>query len=368
MRQQFGNTAEFANSLFEDRRTQKQLRIIVDGLEALHHEYNQDGTVHQQGPDACLRWQAERSMGAWYKTIGEMVELLHSHQMIHRLGLRPQPANRQQPPLAPGDPAVAEDAALVLQMFHFIVDLSANRAWSQSFHMFVFPYCTACLLCPEAGRVQTRMRSLAKALLKLEDFVAALPTGGRKKHPTAKLYESIGTSDWQIVRELLHAGQKADWNPQDQELHALVVALFRGSASTREPLERPFGWLKDSLRASKSSRVSVWTRWAYLLVNPYPRDGGMPQIFPSPADFQQLLRDGFQDEALLNASPFNPLATSLGDAFPTPDQVEGVRPAGYMANRAAAAAMALATASSAHNFENIENAWAGLSRLRWCLF
>ena len=62
---------------------------------------------------------------------------------------------------------------------------------------------------------------------------------------------------------------------------------------------------------------------------------------------------------LLNANPFNPLKTSLGDEFPSPDKVEGVRPAGYQANRVAAAAMALTMASASTGFRSVEKAWAG---------
>ena len=356
LRQEHTNTAAFANSLLEQRKLQKQLRMIVDVLQFLHQEYMEDGKAHAAGQEATTLWQGKRAMGAWYSTIARTVELLQSPSMAARLDLKPMPFSLDQQPLSKEDPAVQEDLSLVRQLYGFVVDLCANRAWSQAFHIYLFPYCAAALLSNEPG-AEGKVRGLATSLLQLEEKVQDLPRAA-KQHPLQELYQDIGTSSWQIVRELLCTGQQAQWNPVKPELRALLLSLFGGTASTREPLESAFAWLKDSLR-SKATKVSVWTRWFYLLTNPYVREGGVDQIFPSAGDFQQLLADGFRDDALLSAHPFEPLKSSLGDDFPQPDKVEGVRPAGYLANRTAAAAMALAAAAASSNFTTVDKAWAG---------
>ena len=181
---------------------------------------------------------------------------------------------------------------------------------------------------------------------------------GEKKGREKELYKDIGTSSWQIVREILCEGTAKDWAPV--ELQGLAKACFGGSASTRECLEMPFGWLKDSLRASKAQKASVWTRWLYLLVNPYCREGGIKQVLPDSSDFMQLLQQGFKDETLLSAHPFNPLKTKIGNWMPRPGAVKDVRPAGYHTNRVAAAGMALCVASASSDFVDVGRAWAGL--------
>ena len=278
MRSYFQNTAAFANSLFEDRRLQKQIRIIIDSLEFLHQEFASDCKVHAAGQRACAHWQGQRSQGAWYKTVCRMFEFLQSPQMIKRLDLQLKPFSRHQAPLLPDDAAVKEDCFLVTRLFNFNVDLAANRRWSQSFHMYLLPYSLACVLA-EGQDVETRLRNMAGSLLKLEEVVNNLPAG--KHHILRDLYKDLGTSDWQITREILVVGRQANWSAQDPDLRSLAECLFAGSASTKESLESAFAWLKDCLRASKSSRVSVWTRWCYLFLNPYVREGGMPQVIPT---------------------------------------------------------------------------------------
>ena len=87
-------------------------------------------------------------------------------------------------------------------------------------------------------------------------------------------------------------------------------------------------------------------------------------MYPDSSDFLHLLNQKFDDQCLLSCHPFSPLKTSLGEAVPEPGLVKNVRPAGFLTNRVAAAAMAICVANARLNFAHIGRAWGGRVRLQ----
>ena len=184
-----------------------------------------------------------------------------------------------------------------------------------------------------------------------------------KKQATAAaklLLKDLCPLEWVITRELLIIGVKTEWKPQNRELREFAFSLFGGTGSTKQPLESAFNWLKDSCqRQGKTSKMSPWTKWLYLLVNPYVREGGVDQLLPSTTDFMTLIKEKFDDKTILNLHPFKPLKSTLGKEFPRPkEKAVFIRPAGFYSNRVAAAASALVL-FSAPNFAIVEDAWCG---------
>ena len=159
------NTAQFAADLFGERKLQKQSRIITDGLAALHSEHSRDLQAHALGQHETLYWHARRCNGSWWQTICETLSLLQGPDMSVRLDLQPKGTLEALQDAA--DPAVIEeDRALTRQLFDFLVDLSSNRAWSQAFHMYLFPWALGAIFQKDATpddlrKIQARLKKLA---------------------------------------------------------------------------------------------------------------------------------------------------------------------------------------------------------------
>ena len=357
LRGQFPNTAAFANELFMDRYLQKQIRIIIDTLQFLHEEYAEDLRAHAEGQQAQAVWQAARCNGAWYRTIADTLTFIQSDAMNARLELVPKPLAGE--PFSPADAQVQDDVALVRTLFTYAVQLCANRAWSQAFHVYLLPYAFGTILSntlEERDLGARHLKLISLSLLKLEDFCQQHP----QRKIASQLLEALGTRRWQLVREMIVTGHQNQWNAEGPEMQALARAVFSGSASTKESLESAFAFVKDSIRGTKGNRFSPWTRWMYLSANPYVKES-IPQVCPSVSDFMELCRKKFNDRSVLDLNPFQPLKTSLGKEFPAPAKVEHVRPSGYDANRTAAAATALMLFLAPRDFTGVENAWAGFS-------
>ena len=105
--------------------------------------------------------------------------------------------------------------------------------------------------------------------------------------------------------------------------------------------------------------MSPYTRWSYLAVNPYARDSGVKQCEPSKHNFAQLSTRPMLLQHTLADKPFTASATKLPPDAPSRQAIEQQwRPAGYLANRQSAAAVAYAIHARA-NFGQAQHAWAG---------
>ncbi|CAE7273491.1 unnamed protein product [Symbiodinium microadriaticum] len=365
LRTKYKNTAEFASVLLQDRTLQHDMRIIVDVTGPLHEEYQRYLEVHQSGHADLLQTSAKRSLGSWYGTVMKTVQMLQSTKLIARLELTPGPVARRV--LAMTDETVSEDVRAINRLFDLVVELAANRMWSQAHHGLLFPYVFAAAAVDdarEASRAKRLLRDLANAWLKLEDVVLAAPAG-----PCAELLQDLGTSTWQVTREILIQGRGCDWDLDNVELQNLCRALFGGPISTKDILESTFAYLRDTMRQCKNSTLAQFTQYCYVAASPYGRHrGGIPHFRPSKSDFATLHRAGFDDSEILNLNIWAPAKTPLSDDIPTRQRIGKIRPAGFHANRVAAAASAYALISAPADFERVDAAWAGCLLTRKSFF
>lgn len=362
LRANYSNTAHFVAELLQERFLQKQLRVIEHVLTPLHKEYVYDLKQHRLGQTTVLYWFGDRASGHWYrKTVVEMFNLLHDSDVVDLLALRPHPMS-EQGQLDSSDTRVQEDCRIMKQYFDFVVELSSNRCWSQSFWTLVFPYNVAGLFATETAdrhRCQMLCAKLCDALLKLEDMIAKDP----RNADLVCLRDKLGTADWQLVREFLVEGHRCQFAWRDEALRNLVFATFAGPGSTKDALESAFNYLKDSVKSSKAKKMNGFTKFFYLLANPYAAHAGLEQIRPTIEDFQAMLDEGFKDEEVTQYGLFNYNRTKLGKLFPRPQHINNdakVRKAGFHSNRNAAAAAAYMLHAAPDNFKFIGNSWAGI--------
>ena len=236
LRENYSNTAAFAADLLQDRTLQKQARLICHVLNPLHSEYQSDLKAHSDGQTYVLYWHGDRASGTYYRnTVVKMFELLKDTSIVSLLGLRQQPSLHGQI-MEPSSPLLETDTKLVQQFFRYVMELGANRCWSQSFWTLLFPYNIAGLYATDTTdrrRCQMLCKRLANALLALEDAIQKSPAN----HDLRVLRDSLGTADWALVREILKQGHDCDWDPNDAELRLLVFTLFAGPGSTKDSLE-----------------------------------------------------------------------------------------------------------------------------------
>ena len=329
LRARYANTAAFAAALLQQRSLQKDMRVIYDVTGPLHEEYTSYLDAHTAGYEALLQESSQRSLAKWFVTVAKTMDLLTDTALIQRLELTPRPLGRHV--LAVDSPTVAEDVRITCRLFEFVVELSANRMWSQAHHGLVFPYVFACAAVDgerDRARAQSLLRGIAKAWLKLKDQVCREPQG-----PCADLWADLGTARWQVVREILVQGEGCGWDLGNPELQDLCKALFGGPLSMKDILESTFASLRDSIRQCKNSSMSQWTRFCYLICSPYGRhDGGVPLFRPERGDFSLLYKNGFDDTEILSLNLWSPARTPFSNDLPSSQKIDKIRPAGFHAN------------------------------------
>ena len=368
LRESYENTAAFIADLLSDRALQKRVRVIRHVLKPLHHEYAEDLRRHGEGFAETLYFQGDRAAGSWY--VGQIVDtmaLLQDGHVIQLLDL--QPAPRTLAHVKDLDsPSVAEDVAILEKFVSFAVELCSNRAWSQSFWTLSIPYALVGIYATSQEdrlRTQVRLRRTAAAVLKIERLLRnprLLGDAKGRARGLQKLLHALGTTSWQVSREILIVGRANDWSPTSEELRELCRTIFAGPASTKDALESVFNFLKDSVSVAKHKQMSPWTKYFYTIANRTCAHSGVKQALPSAEDFQTLLRSGFSDAEILSLKPFTSGSTMLGPEFPRPDKLVGLwRKAGFHSNRRSAAAHAYVFAEEGVDFRNVDNAWAGTS-------
>ena len=367
LRESYDNTAAFVADLLNDRKLQKRVRLILCALKPLHIEYAEDLRRHGEGFAETLYFQGDRATGAWYKS--QMVQtfaLLQDGKLTELFNLRPPPT-RLENKMDPEATELTEDTAILKQLYVFVVEPCANRAWSQAFWTLSLPYAMAGLYATswsDRSRTQAKLRLITMAVLKLENMLrdpsVLLPQNKGKARQLRKLQTQLGTTAWQLTREALVLGQQHDWCPRNEEIREFCRAVFGGPVSTKDALEAAFNYLKDSVKMSKHKTMSPWTKYFYLLANPTCKLSGVNHVVPSTQDFETLLRSQFNDQAVVSLKPFKFGTTMLGPEFPRPDKIIGQwKTAGFHSNRRSAAAYAYILHESHVDFRNVLNAWAG---------
>ncbi len=353
------------SDFLEDRTLQLKLRMIVDGAEPLHNEYSHDLKEHTKGQHAMLHWAAARSSGKWWDTCVRTLHLFSSPEATKRLGLAPSSDNPV--PATSNEKYILDQKSLVTTYYNFLVDLTANRCWSQSMFSICFPYVLSTVFCLTEKERQAGKKlqvNLTAGILKVELMHKAAPNIKLLK----TLYLDIGTNQWPLTREIFITGRKCNYDPDDDELRNTSFAMNAGPGETRSCMEGGFNWLADSKRQSKAQKMAPETKHMYVSTCPYATDGGIQQVRPFMEDFKLSAND-FKELAKL--SPFKPgkltlqnLKTPDGKAFQVPSSVEikeKLRPAGFHANRVSAAACAYILFDAPTDFEHLSRVWAGSS-------
>lgn len=123
-------------------------------------------------------------------------------------------------------------------------------------------------------------RRISDSILELESFVAKNPDSTART-----LLTDISTHVWQITREFFVLGRASDWSLQDVHLSEMVRVCFGTPVSTKASLESAFNDLVDKGRQAKANKMSPYTRWSYLALNPYAKTGGINTLKVSTEDF-----------------------------------------------------------------------------------
>ncbi|OLP93892.1 hypothetical protein AK812_SmicGene24164 [Symbiodinium microadriaticum] len=373
LRSSYNSDAALVRDLYKEPLLQQKIRLICYDLQDLHHEYSSG--LKKCSQEDTMRACADRAAYSWFSTVQAMMHRLGGSGLVDELKLFPRvPRHSTARPRSPDDEAIQDDRALVRLHFALLVELSANRCWSQTFYGFCFPYLVATVYCEDEfarARGAALMTRVCKAILKLEEFVSDNPM-----HATAcALLESIATHKWQVTREIFVMGANTNWTWDDDELRATAWAMFSGPMTTKSTLESAFNHLRDKgARHSRNQKMSLETRYSYLATQPYARGdtGGVAQVRPTADDFTTLAREAAARDAIYSLKPFKPTATKMPQTYPHPlDIARKWRPAGFHANRVAAAAVALATSTAARTKEGKREGggeWGGEAGERYRCF
>lgn len=359
LRKKYKNRFQMAFAFLSERDLQVQIRMIVQGLEYFHEEYSIHLNAHKLGQTNLAIWSGLRSQGKYMAdTVRQTMNLLSSESVMLDFGLTPCFGV----PLRIDAPMAQAESKLAKLFFNFIVDLSANRVWSQMHFQWCMPYACSQFFLPskEHKRVQFALKKLTQAILKLERACMDQPKNAKLQ----ALHQRLATNGWPYTRELMAQGESCDWDLQNQDLRDLVYAMVAGPSQTKTVLEDTFGWLQDSAqRQSKAFKMSIATRNAYSMICPYPAAGGCPQVAPSKADFTGLTAQ--KALSFFNLKPFDSRSTSVpvdskGSPLMTAELLQNHwRKAGFYANREGAAASAFIFMFADSNFASLEKIWAG---------
>ena len=340
---------------------QIRMRMVIDGCEDLHHEYNAQLEQESTGQMGMLSYAMQRATGkTWYGTICSMLRRLTDATTTQRLQLTP-PARNQA--LNVGDvemdPQLEREFALLTEYSSLILSLASQRSWSQAFYGMAFPHCLARLMARDA-RNRNLVKKLAKGILLLEKAIEENPQNSHLQ----RLLANVGTNVWVVTREAFIAGEKSDWDidSPDGELRAMCFALFAGPNSTKASLENTFSAIKDAVsRYNKNKRqCGPSSKWLYTSTAPYADQGGVKQMMVEKSDISEFLHAGLTVKGFLASKPFHARKHSIADAVPDPAVIKyEARKAGPAPNRAAAAASAMILYSMDRHFESVSDSWAG---------
>ena len=94
LRQTYGNAPEMLQDFLQDHEHHVRVRMLIESGRPLQREYAYNLTAHKNGQHAMMVFQAERSKGAWFKTVKELLTLLQTPSVLGKLELRPHVASQ----------------------------------------------------------------------------------------------------------------------------------------------------------------------------------------------------------------------------------------------------------------------------------
>eukprot|EP00435_Cladocopium_sp_Y103_P023136 s1804_g5.t1 len=329
LRDSYDSTGKMIQAFLNDHEHHVRVRMLCLAGRALQTEYAAGLEDQSEGQHAMVAFQVERSKGAWFQTVIRLMKLLDSGETFKRLDLRPHYGVGA----AVEPDAVQKDSSRCISFVNLLVELAHARVWSQLHHSLCFPNVLVRVLETSPKKDETQ------AFLRRAAFAVKAALLAFDKYPTVTdikdLVYDLGTTSWVLTRELLADGAKVSWDPS--QLKQLAWSVFAGPAETKSCCEAPFGWLSDSVRQTKANFMTGYTKYAFL------------------QEFESLKVLSEKAYTL----PFDNInANSLARW----------RPAGYHAQRRAAAAMsfvmAYSTAATGLNLQALSECWAGCLLLK----
>ncbi|CAE7944054.1 unnamed protein product [Symbiodinium sp. KB8] len=340
LRAQYAHTDAMIEDFMHDHELHLKVRILVFTGRELQLEYAQGLERHKPGQTSMLEWQAARSCGEWFNTICRLYDLLGREDVLKALDLRPS----GDEPLAEDQPGLQQDIKIADCMMKLVTELSTARSWSQLHHSLCLPNCFV--------RVFATGDNLTRSVVTLRRIVAALrsvdrarkqlqPGRGSMLPAVKELAEDIGTMDWLLTREMIAELEICNYDLSDQRLRELGsrFAAFASAGETKNTCENSFNWLADSnKRQSSANKMAQETKYMYLMVCPYATEGGTSTL---QIPMQDIRAQGSTDIKQYNGlQPFQGQWRELPFQDVTKAMIKKWRPAGFHAQRRAAAAVA----------------------------
>lgn len=221
LRGTYSNTAKLSSEFLSDRRLQLRVRMVIDASEELHDEYVHDLKCHQEGHESMAYWAGERAGGKWWtSTVVGTFRRFHSSLTIKRLDLT-LPVDKPIPHTCT-EPWYLEEAERITMFYNLLVDLCANRTWSQSFLTVSFPHIVASVFAKSADakrRASNLMRALHAGITKLQTMV----TNPECKGQLRQLLDDLATHQWPLTKEIFDIGIACNWNAEEFDLKQITV-------------------------------------------------------------------------------------------------------------------------------------------------
>lgn len=251
-----------------------------------------------------------------------MLKRVTSLELIEKLQLTPFQSKPSEVAECNETPNLKQDLELINLHWRFVMDLISNRIWSQSFHTLLPPYNMAMMYATEPDQlvnIQKIWKTACATVLDLEEFVKKNP-----QNPHARsLLSAIGTHHWQLTREIFKEGIRCGWKPADDTLKAICHALFNCPMTTKQSLESGFNHIKDHSRDAKANKMSPWTRYSYLAVNPHVTSGGIATINCDTEDFSTISMEASIPQEIEELNPFTGVRSAqLPEECPTSKELQ----------------------------------------------
>ena len=307
-----------------------------------------------------LVFQAARSLGLWYETVLGFAQLLQEPHVLRGLDLRCH--DNDNPALSLDNATVQVDCKICRMSWNFVVELSSARVWSQMHHSICFPHCFVRIFAEKDSDLDASehfLQSLSKCMRNVDE--AYRQQGhAQSRALIGELIDDLGTFWWVLTREMIIQGEQKSWGLREQSLRELGFVVFGSSVETKRMCEDAFAYLKDSVqRQTKADTMSDATKMLYLTACPHARKGGSKTLIPELGDIRmQSVEDVKEFESL---KPFAGKFHELPFENVTKAQIKKWRPAGYFAQRKAAAASAfiLRYAQDGLDLQMLRSCWAG---------
>ena len=357
------------SDIMHDPSLRSMAEMFVRVTRPLHRQYQGDLEAQQKGPTELLEWNAQRSLGAPFDTVGAILKAAVSPGLFQSMRLTPCCT----PPLDPefAEANLSEDFELVRKAFRFGVHLAGNCGWGEMLHRLTIPLAVNALLSQQENhkkRGMAHLKKMVEAIVKAENKEMV-----SNDNHLSRCLQDLAFTEEPFARELMILLRRADYDladPNGVELMKAIRLFSDGSSSTKEVLESTFGHLTHvGNKSNNNKKMSPSNVWMYLTSSPFVKASGMSQSIPNAADWVRHISSyGFRTskEFVNYTKAFKGNSTIMpkADDMQLPTNANGVlkskwRLSGPASHYKSSAAMAFLMRDAEHDFRNCATAWAG---------